>query len=359
MPRQRVAVWHAALGAALLFGSVCDILPEAAAGLSAGWTGIFFGLGAAASAAVGVTLRGATKRHTERSMRAHDGHGSLRRLLLLVEEPRQGLPAVVGAPQPAGEVAREAAAGLWRCWRREGDVGPGSAEAVGSRSSGAGGSGDDRRGGAGGSGASARSRSRVSGRFVIRGVREEEEDGAAATGFGTLSAAANAALDERREVLAVGLAGFLSLSAHNLLEGMSILLAAQDGMDKGVRLAAAVGIENFPEGVAIALPILYATRCPKTAVRLAFVSGMLEPAGVLLVGVFLRPWMSQSVASSLLAIISGILASLALLQILPLAIRTSSNLRASEFSAWCGIGVISATLLQPLCMFHARVGAVR
>jgi zinc transporter, ZIP family len=159
----------------------------------------------------------------------------------------------------------------------------------------------------------------------------------------------------------VGQAVFVCLSAHNLLEGMSILVAAHDGVEKGVRMAAAVSLENVPEGLAIALPILYATRSPRTAVRLALYSGMGEPAGVLLAAAFVtaRPGVSQAVVSSLLAVISGILVSLALGQILPLAVKRSSRGRNAELNAWCAVGIIAATIFQPLLMFHGRVGAVR
>lgn len=271
MPLHRVALWHAALGAALLFGGVCDLLPEAAAGLSpvgaVGW----FALGAGGATVVGRVLS---------------------------------------------------------AW--------------------AGGGGGRGAGGVGGDGA------RLLGECDAWHALPLSR--AASAGDGS---AVDSALCERREVLVTGLAVFVCMSTHNVLEGMSILVAAHDGVDKGLRLAAAVSLENLPEGLAIALPILYATRSPRTAIWLALLSGMAEPAGVLAAGLVMRPGTSQTIASALLAVVSGILVSLALGQILPLAVKRSPRAQNVQLTAWTAVGMLCATVVQPLLMYHGRVGAIR
>jgi zinc transporter ZupT len=163
----------------------------------------------------------------------------------------------------------------------------------------------------------------------------------------------------REEVLVVGLTIFVSLSLHNMAEGLTIMLASQDGVEKGIRLACAISLENFPEGFFCALPLLFATRCRRTACSLALLAGMFEALGVLLFGVFFRPWVSQVFVSSLLASIAGILVYVAIGVVLPLAVKTASVQRRAEFNAWIAIGVISATMIQPMLMYHARVGAVQ
>lgn len=163
----------------------------------------------------------------------------------------------------------------------------------------------------------------------------------------------------RSEILAVGFVTFVSLSVHNLLEGMSILFAVHEGLESGVRLAAAISLENIPEGVCIALPLYFATRRKAMAVRMALFSGMMEPLGVLLPGLFLRQYMTQSSISSVLAIIAGILVFVALAEMLPLAVKTSGTRTMASLSLWMGCGVMSATLFQPLLMYHARIGLVQ
>lgn len=266
MPLHRLAVSQAAVGAALLFLGCCDILPEAAAGISITRTAVFFVLGAFGS---GLTAR---------AMRAHAA-------------VQFGVPSVSSSATPNASASANRAP-------------PGSADVVAAHSG------------------------------------------------------ATHVLSLRHEVLVVGLVTFVSLSVHNLLEGMSILLAVNDGVENGIRLAAAVSLENIPEGLSIALPVYFATRRKSTAIRLALCSGMLEPIGVLLPGFFLRDPMSQNVISSLLAIIAGILVFVAFAEMLPLAVKTAGTRRMTSLSMWMGAGVLCATIFQPLLMYHGRVGLI-
>lgn len=291
----RVALWHAALGAALLFGGACDILPEAAAGLSPVESVAGFAIGAAVAFLVARRVRwglraSATDTHDALAppprLARHDYHSSVCSMLRIGAAPRSPPPHARECEPPRG----------W--W-------------------GGGGGGQD---------------------------------------AGTSTRAGE---EERREVLAVGLSVFLCMSMHNLLEGMSILVAARDGVERGVRLATAVSLENVPEGLAIALPILHATRCPSTALQLALWSGMLEPLGVVFARVLLSAEVPQVFASGLLAVTAGIFVGLAVGQILPLAAKSSRRGGGAELNAWSAFGIIVAVIFQPMLMYHGRVGAVR
>lgn len=253
MPLHRLACSQAALGAALLFLGCCDLLPEAAAGISLIRTFFCFILGASGSALASRLLR-------------------LRKTLFV------------------------------------------------------------------------RAASTVDARFAARA-----ED---------LSPDQRPHLLHSAEVLVVGVVTFVSLSVHNLLEGMSILFAVQEGLERGVRLAAAISLENLPEGVCIALPLYFATRSKSVAIRMALFSGMMEPLGVLLPGLFMQNYMTQTAISSLLAIIAGILVFVALAEMLPLAVKTASTRTMSSLSIWMGYGVLSATVFQPMLIYHARVGRI-
>lgn len=255
MPLHRLAYSQAAFGAALLFLGCCDLLPEAAAGISLARTGLFFSLGAIGSALTARFLR-----------------------------------------SPA--------------WRR----------------------------------------------FVSLDSLDQPDPRQTSAAILVDAVSADHFVLLRREVLVVGLVTFVSLSVHNLLEGMSILFAVNDGLESGVRLAAAISLENIPEGLCIALPLLFATRRPAFAVRFALFSGLLEPLGVLLPALFFKKNMTQTSISSTLAIIAGILVFVALAEMIPLAVKTAGSTRMSSLSVWMGCGVLSATMFQPLLMYHGRVG---
>lgn len=285
MPLHRLACSQAALGAALLFLGCCDILPEAAAGISLARTAFFFVVGAFGSATTARFMRLCTRDSLE-----------LNNDLNAVTAGRRDDSVDGNDVLPMEETQPQRVSPFWQL--RETFI-----------------PADDRG---------------DPQRILLRG-----------------------------EVLVVGLVTFVSLSVHNLLEGMSILFAVQEGLESGLRLAAAISLENIPEGLCIALPLYFATRSKSIAIRLALFSGMLEPLGVLLPGLFLENYMTQTSISSVLAIIAGILVFVALAEMLPLAVKTAGTRTMPSLSVWMGCGVFSATLLQPLLMYHARVGLVQ
>lgn len=337
MSLQRMALWHAAMGAGLLFLSLCDILPEAAAGLSTMRVSVFFALGASSSISLSYLLGALTGHHTNASLRAHSNY-SIQRLLRI---PRQtsdysrsesGLSGQDSIQDQNETMRRRPPSRFRHSTARSSQMQYSQTHETS----------DDQH---------------HQNRHWLETDQQQRRNREPHTVQNSTAQIADPC--DCRDVLAVGLTTFFSLSAHNLLEGMSILLAAHEGLEKGIRLAAAVSLENFPEGMMIALPIMYATGCPVTAVRLALCSGMVEPLGVLILGVILRPWMSQPLVSSLLAVIAGIFASLSVMVILPLAVKTANLQNNGEFNKWIAFGVIFATLFQPLLIYHGRVGLIR
>ncbi|KAK1859470.1 hypothetical protein I4F81_002066 [Pyropia yezoensis] len=161
------------------------------------------------------------------------------------------------------------------------------------------------------------------------------------------------------EVLACARVTFLALAAHNMLEGAAIFLASYEGLDKGLPLAFAVGLENVPEGMAIAFPLYFATRSRWVAVGAALASGLFEPAGVAVVAAFMRPWFGQELVSSALAVLSGIMVFLSAFEMLPLAVKHSQGGGGGampRLSSVLGAGVLGASLVSPLLINYARIG---
>ena len=117
---------------------------------------------------------------------------------------------------------------------------------------------------------------------------------------------------ERRELL------FLAITLHNIPEGMAVglafALAAGQGGDPALlasatALAVGIGIQNFPEGAALALPIWQESGRPGLAFRRGVLSGAVEPlAGVtaaLLAGcaAVLMPWLLAVAAGAMLYVV--------------------------------------------------------
>ena len=91
----------------------------------------------------------------------------------------------------------------------------------------------------------------------------------------------------------------------------------------GVMMALAIGIHNFPEGLAtftsaltdleIAIPIVFAIAIHKYS----FLSGMAEPIGALIGILFLIPFWTPSINALLLALVSGIMVYISFDELLP------------------------------------------
>lgn len=103
-----------------------------------------------------------------------------------------------------------------------------------------------------------------------------------------------------------------AITLHNIPEGMAIglafALAAQDPamMAPAVALALGIGIQNFPEGAAISLPLSQQGYSPGRAFLYGSLSGLVEPIGgvltVLLAGsvTLLMPWLLAFAAGAMI-----------------------------------------------------------
>lgn len=108
----------------------------------------------------------------------------------------------------------------------------------------------------------------------------------------------------------------IAITAHNIPEGMAVGLAfamAADaaGFAAASALALGVGIQNFPEGAAIALPLYHGGMERKRAFFQGVLSGAVEPAAgiatvLLAAGVApLMPWLLSFAAGAMLYAVAG------------------------------------------------------
>ncbi len=119
-----------------------------------------------------------------------------------------------------------------------------------------------------------------------------------------------------------GLFTALGVAIHNFPEGLVTFSAAATGdVAMGMAIAVAIAIHNIPEGIAVSMPIFYATGSRKRAFLYSFGSGLAEPVGALLGFAVLRPFLTDSLLSGMLAFVAGIMVYISLDELLPLAHR--------------------------------------
>ena len=78
-----------------------------------------------------------------------------------------------------------------------------------------------------------------------------------------------------RRLLRVGLLTAVTLTAHNLPEGMAVAISTMGSVKLGLKLAVAIALHNIPEGLAIACPLIMSKRySPAQAIGMALASGL-------------------------------------------------------------------------------------
>ncbi|MFO8041859.1 MAG: zinc transporter ZupT [Alkalispirochaeta sp.] len=138
-------------------------------------------------------------------------------------------------------------------------------------------------------------------------------------GIDEIASDTEAELKKRRNLLRMGLFSALAIGLHNFPEGLATFIATLEDPTLGISIAIAIAIHNIPEGIAVSVPIYHATGSRKKALRLSFISGLAEPVGALLGYLILRPFMNDLVFGLLFAGVAGIMVFISLDELLPTA----------------------------------------
>lgn len=109
---------------------------------------------------------------------------------------------------------------------------------------------------------------------------------------------------------------FLAITIHNIPEGMAVGVCAaaatedlKGGIGALIALAVGIGIQNIPEGTAVSLPYYAEGASRLKAFALGSLSGIVEPAGAVLVVLFssvvvqLLPWFLSFAAGAMLYVV--------------------------------------------------------
>jgi ZIP family zinc transporter len=124
---------------------------------------------------------------------------------------------------------------------------------------------------------------------------------------------------DKDKMMRLGVMSALAIGIHNFPEGMATFITAMNDPNLGISIAVAIGIHNIPEGIAVAVPIYYATQSKGKAFFHSFLSGLAEPVGAI-VGYFLLSFLfDDSLMGIILAGVAGIMVYISLDELLPTA----------------------------------------
>jgi len=151
------------------------------------------------------------------------------------------------------------------------------------------------------------------------------------------------ARDVSARMLRMGLLTALAIGIHNFPEGMATFVVALREPAMGAAIAVAIALHNIPEGIAVSVPIFYATGSRRRAFIYSFLSGVAEPVGAL-VGVFFIRNIGDAVFGLLFAAVSGIMVFISLDQLLPTAEKYGEH-HLCTYGLLAGMALMALSLL--------------
>ncbi len=136
----------------------------------------------------------------------------------------------------------------------------------------------------------------------------------------------------------------LAIGIHNFPEGLATFSAALTDPALGLAIAVAIAIHNIPEGIAVSVPLFFATGDRKKAFFYSFLSGLAEPVGALVGYLLLLPFFSPAVFGLLFAGVAGIMVFISLDELLPAAEEFGEH-HLCVYGLVSGMGVMAISLL--------------
>lgn len=150
--------------------------------------------------------------------------------------------------------------------------------------------------------------------------------------------------DKSAKLLRTGVLTALAIGIHNFPEGLATFIAALDDITIALPIAVAIAIHNIPEGISVSVPIYYATGDRKKAFIYSFLSGMSEPVGALIGYLLLRTFLNDALFGIVFAGVAGIMVFISLDELLPSA-REYGEHHLSIYGLIAGMIVMAVSLL--------------
>jgi zinc transporter, ZIP family len=129
---------------------------------------------------------------------------------------------------------------------------------------------------------------------------------------------------ERDRLMRMGLFTALAIGIHNFPEGLATFMAVLQDPGVGAAIAVAIALHNIPEGISVSVPIFYATGSRRAAFLYSLASGLAEPVGAIIAYLVLRLFvgsasgvMPPQVMGILFAGVAGVMVYISLDELLP------------------------------------------
>jgi ZIP family zinc transporter len=145
-------------------------------------------------------------------------------------------------------------------------------------------------------------------------------------------------------LMRMGVFTALAIGIHNFPEGLATFFGVLSDPAIGVAITIAIAIHNIPEGISVSVPVYFATGSRKKAFWLSFLSGVSEPVGAVIGYTILRPFFSKSVFGLLFGAVAGIMVFISLDELLPTAKEYGKG-HMAIYGVIAGMAVMALSLL--------------
>lgn len=153
------------------------------------------------------------------------------------------------------------------------------------------------------------------------------------------------------KLLRMGIFTALAIGIHNFPEGLATFLTALENPRLGVAIAIAIALHNIPEGISVSVPIYYATGNRMKAFVWSCLSGLAEPIGAFVIwGLLALIYQSLTFTPPPLLLgmvsggVAGIMVFISLDELLP-ASRAYGKGHDSLYGLVAGMAIMAISLL--------------
>ncbi|CAN0021013.1 unnamed protein product [Ectocarpus fasciculatus] len=143
----------------------------------------------------------------------------------------------------------------------------------------------------------------------------------------------------------MGLLTAVAIGIHNFPDGLATFVSSLADPSVGLALAVAIAIHNIPEGMCVAMPVYYGTGSRCKAFGWALLSGASEPIGAGLGWLILKDVMSELAYGILFGLVAGIMVNVAIHDLIPTAVRYDPADKVTTNSISAGMAIMALSLV--------------
>ena len=147
-----------------------------------------------------------------------------------------------------------------------------------------------------------------------------------------------------QKLMRIGTFTAIAIGVHNFPEGMATFMSAMSDVAVGISIAFAVAIHNIPEGIAVSVPVYYATGSRRKALTWSVLSGFSEPIGAI-AGYFILTLFNSDISLGyVFAMVAGIMIYISFDELLPAAHKYGKH-HVAIYGLISGMIVIGLSLI--------------